>query len=165
MCIRDRRKHHWLSSGRASGHKMAHRSSKKSCYVGTVQPPVLGKTDVKRKKNLTLQNLWPLVSPFCVVYIRFAGLFVLLLPKHSSHRWSLHGWTIASALFLEPLPPLSSVYRVFFTPRPVWSQMSGVTNTSPLSCETYFGCLYKDGLRGESPSLLINRLRIYMHLL
>ena len=26
-----RHKHHWLSSGRASGHKMAHRSIKKSC--------------------------------------------------------------------------------------------------------------------------------------
>ena len=37
---------------RASGHKMAHRSSKKSCYAGTVQPPILGKVDVKRKKKV-----------------------------------------------------------------------------------------------------------------
>ena len=44
-------KHHWLSLGKASGHKIAHPSIKKSCNAATVQPPILGKTDVKCKKK------------------------------------------------------------------------------------------------------------------
>ena len=42
-----RHKHHWLSSWRASGHQMAHRSIK-SVHYSTVQPPILEKLDVKK---------------------------------------------------------------------------------------------------------------------